>query len=117
MQVAALRRLFRLVACELQKLAQNGIDLFDIPNHCTGSGGIEPALAQLDIEAQPHERRAQVMRDASQHEPALGIQSLQYFAHLIETAAQLPYLLRAFHRDRLRYFPPADSARGLHNRM
>ena len=96
-------------ARELEELADDGVHLVDIRDHCL-------AVARLRIhlqgEPQARERRAQVVRDAGEHHGTLALDALQVAGHAVESDGDAAQLARPFFGERLVRLAAAQAAAG-----
>ncbi len=71
------------VAREIEELANDAIHLLDVVDHALAC----PLVARLylDAQAQPRQRRAQIMRDAGQEQGAVLLDLPQVGQHPIES--------------------------------
>ena len=96
-------------AREIEELADDGIDLVDVGDHRVARLGI--GAAHLEREAQPRQRRPQVMRDAGEHHGTIALHALQVRRHAVEGGGHRAQLARPFLGQRLVRLPAPEAQR------
>jgi hypothetical protein len=65
-------------------LPDDGVHVGDVAGHAFARGRVRHA--HLDFQPQPCQRRAQVVRDASQHQAPVGVGADELLGHAVEGA-------------------------------
>ena len=97
-------------AGEFDELMDDGVDALDLLDHgrlgCVGQG------AHFHFQTQPGERGAHVVRDAGQHDGAVGVHGLQVAGQLVEAAVEHGDLGRAAFTEPGRRLAPRETIDG-----
>jgi hypothetical protein len=100
-QVHGRERLGRLAAREVDELVDDRVHVVEVLDHRALRRRVDPRLQHLGLQAQPRERRAQVVRDPGEERRALALLLLQVVLHLVEGARDGADLRRPGLRNRL----------------
>ena len=87
-------------ACEIEKLVDGAVDVFDILRDARADGGIAFVVKHFNAKADARERCAQIVRYAGEQQCTLIVERLAVGGHLIECVRQRANFCRAAFVDR-----------------